>query len=226
MRSRLRLRMASACIWSGLSGYNLLIRCTGGSGRSEGERRSAVEPRVLPRARTSGELPMHRQRPDCDLCMMYTVASTERLTAAMQRLQGLDSSACTSARPERPRSHVISIGISHLQRRNFSVSEPSKSARRSARSRGHFCDVLASECPCRAAGEFQPAPIRRLEALCTARTGTRMSLNRFQGESHGQPLKRRVDAAYLQPCGFRFQFSRFLPAEHQSLLRRLATWQL
>ena len=46
MRSRLRLRMASACIWSGRSGYNLLIRCTGGSGRSEGERRSAVEPCV------------------------------------------------------------------------------------------------------------------------------------------------------------------------------------
>ena len=127
---------------------------------------------------------------------------------------------------ERPRSHVISIGISHLQRRNFSVAEPSKSARRSARSRGHFCDVLASECTCRTAGEFQPAPIRRLEALCAARRGTRMSLNRFQGASRGQPLKRRVDAAYLQPCGFRFQFSRFLPAAHRRLLRRLATWQL
>jgi len=46
MRSRLRLRMASACTWSGLSGYNLRIRCSGGSGRSEGERRSAVEPCV------------------------------------------------------------------------------------------------------------------------------------------------------------------------------------
>jgi hypothetical protein len=78
--------------------------------------------------------------------------------------------------------------------------------------------------PCR--GDFQPAPIRRLEALCTARRGTRMSLNRFQGASRGQPLKRRVDAAYLQPYGFRFQVSRFLPAEHRCLLRRLATWQL
>jgi hypothetical protein len=48
MCSRLRLRMASACIWSGLSGYNLLIRCTAGSGMSEGERRSAVEPCVWP----------------------------------------------------------------------------------------------------------------------------------------------------------------------------------
>ena len=48
MRSRLRLRKASACIVSGLSGYNLLIRCTGGSGTSEGERRSAVEPCVSP----------------------------------------------------------------------------------------------------------------------------------------------------------------------------------
>ena len=97
-------------------------------------------------------------------------------------------------------------------------------------SRGHFCDVLASECPCRAAGDFQPAPIRRLEALCTARRGTRRSLTRFQGASHGQPLKRQVDAAYLQPyaSGFRFQpeLSRFLRAEHQCLLRRLATWQL
>ena len=42
---------------------------------------------------------MHRQRMTCDLCMMHTVASTERLTAAMQSLQGLGSSACTSARP-------------------------------------------------------------------------------------------------------------------------------
>ena len=127
---------------------------------------------------------------------------------------------------ERPRLHVIAIGIRQLQRRNFSVTEPSKSTARSARSRGHFCDVLASECPCRAAGDFQPAPIRRLEALCTARRGTRMSLNRFQGASRGQPLKRRVDAAYLQPYGFRFQVSRFLPAEHRRLLRRVATWQL
>ena len=78
--------------------------------------------------------------------------------------------------------------------------------------------------PCR--GDFQPAPIRRLEALCTARRGTRMSINRCQGASRGQPLKRRVDAAYLQPYGFRFQVSRFLPAEHRCLLRRLATWQL
>ena len=53
-----------------------------------------------------------------------------------------------------------------------------------------------------------------------------MSHSRFQGASHGQPLERRVDAAYLQPCGFRFQLSRFLPAEHQRLLRRLVTWQL
>ena len=170
---------------------------------------------------------MHRQRMTCDLCLMDMVAWTERLTAATQRLQGLGSSACTSARPRSAiRSHVISIGIRQLQHRNFSVTEPSKSTARSARSRGHFCDVLASECPCRAAGDFQPAPIRRLEALCTARRGTRMSLNQFQGASHGQPLKRRVDAAYLQPCGFRFQLSRFLRAEHQCLLRRLATWQL
>ena len=127
---------------------------------------------------------------------------------------------------ERPRSHVIAIGIRQLQHRNFSVAEPLKSAARFAKSRGHFCDVLASECPCRAAGDFQPAPIRRLEALCTARRGTRMSINRVQGASRGQPLKRRVDAAYLQPYGFRFQLSRFLPAEHRRLLRRLATWQL
>ena len=86
--------------------------------------------------------------------------------------------------------------------------------------------MLASESPCRAAGDRQPDPIRRLEALCTARRGTRMSLNRFQGASRGQPLKRRVDAAYLQPYGFRYQLSRFLRAEHQCLLRRLATWQL
>ena len=127
---------------------------------------------------------------------------------------------------ERPRSHVIAIGIRQLQHRNFSVAEHLKSAARFSKSRGHFCDVLASECPCRAAGDFQPAPIRRLEALCTARRGTRMSLNRFQGANRGQPLKRRVDAAYLQPYGFRFQLSRFLPAELQCLLRRLATWQL
>ncbi len=38
-----------------------------------------------------------------------------------------------------------------------------------------------------------------------------MPLNRIQG----QALKRRVDAAYLQPYGFRFQLSRVLPAEHQ-----------
>ena len=121
---------------------------------------------------------------------------------------------------------MIAIGIRQLQHRNFSVAEPLKSAARFSKSRGHFCDVLASECPCRAAGDFQPAPIRRLEALCTARRGIRMSLNRFQGASRGQPLKRRVDAAYLQPYGFRFQLSRFLPAELQCLLRRLATWQL
>ena len=121
---------------------------------------------------------------------------------------------------------MIAIGIRQLQHRNFSVAEPLKSAARFSKSRGHFCDVLASECPCRAAGDFQPAPIRRLEALCTARRGTRMSLDRFQGASRGQPLKRRVDAAYLQPYGFRFQLSRFLPAENQRLLRRLVAWQL
>ena len=172
---------------------------------------------------------MHRQRMTCDLCVMYMVAWTERLTAAMQRLQGLGSSACTSARHGAPSfacDRLIAIGTRQLYHGNLSVTAPAKSAARSARSRGHFCDVLASECPCRAAGDFQPAPIRRLEALCTARRGTRMSLSRFQSASRGQPLKRRVDAAYLQPCGFRFQFSRFFPAEHQSLMRRLATWQL
>ena len=45
---------------------------------------------------------MNRQRMTCDLCLMHTVASTERLTAAMQRLQGLGSSACTSARHGAP----------------------------------------------------------------------------------------------------------------------------
>jgi hypothetical protein len=82
-------------------GITCISAALGGSGRSEGERRGAVlvEQRVYPRARTSGELPMHRQRMACDLCMMYTVASTERLTAAMKRLQGLVASACTSARP-------------------------------------------------------------------------------------------------------------------------------
>ncbi len=35
-----------------------------------------------------------------------------------------------------------------------------------------------------------------------------------------------TSCAYLQPYGFRFQLSRFLRAEHQCLLRRLATWQL
>ena len=93
--------------------------------------------------------------------------------------------------------------------------------------------MLASESPCRAAGDRQPDPIRRLEALCTARRGTRRSrrgtrrsLTRLQCASRGQPLKRRVDAAYLQPYGFRYQLSRFLPAELQCLLRQLATWQL
>ena len=44
MRSRLRLRMASACIWSGLPGYNLLIRCTGGSAARGGQSASAEAP--------------------------------------------------------------------------------------------------------------------------------------------------------------------------------------
>ncbi len=35
-----------------------------------------------------------------------------------------------------------------------------------------------------------------------------------------------TSCAYLQPYGLRFQLSRFLRAEHQCLLRRLATWQL
>ena len=105
------------------------------------------------------------------------------------------------------------------------MTEPSKSPARSARSRGHFCDVLASECPCRAAGDFQPAPIQRLEALCTGRRGTESPILCFKVRAAAS-CSRRVDAAYLQPCGFRFQLSRFLPAEHQRLLRRLATWQL
>ena len=164
----------------------------------------------------------------CDLCVMYMVAWTERLTAAMQRLQGLGSSACTSARHGAPSfacDRLIAIGTRQLYHGNLSVTAPSKSAARSARSRGHFCDVLASECPCRAAGDFQPAPIQRLEALCTARRGTGCSLLCFMVRAAAN-CSRRVDAAYLQPCGFRFQLSRFLPAEHQRLLRRLVTWQL
>ena len=47
MRSRFQLNVAFACSWSDLSGYILRICSNRGKGTSEGDRRSAVEPRVL-----------------------------------------------------------------------------------------------------------------------------------------------------------------------------------
>ena len=169
---------------------------------------------------------MHRQRPDCDLCMMYTVASTERLTAATQRLQGLVASACTLARHGAPsfacdRHRNKAAPAQKLQRcRTFKerceIREVARSFLRRARVR------MPMPCRWRLSTGSDP----KIRSALHSQKRYRMFPTLFHGESRGQPLKRRVDAAYLQPCGFRFQLSRFLPAEHQRLLRRLVTWQL
>ena len=96
---------------------------------------------------------------------------------------------------------MIAIGIRQLQHRNFSVAEPLKSAARFSKSRGHFCDVLASECPCRAAGDFQPAPIRRLEALCITEIQNLLSNSKVRNVIHSGRITFRVLTNYIPRFG-------------------------